>query len=193
MRLRPALALLMIAGLPACDRADEDQITSNHEEGAANSATGIPAANELASAYATFDRFGPIRIGASLADLESEGLVVAGRDDALPGSTCAYARFRGLDGVAVMLDGERIVRIDISGRQHEGPHGLRVGQSEDDAIHRLGRPQVKPHPYTGPLGHYLVLLDAGAGTALIAETDGKTVERWRIGQQEQVQWIEGCA
>lgn len=191
MRLIPSLALLMVAGLSACDRAGEEQTAGNVSQAAQNVAA--PASNPIEPEQVAFDRFGLIRVGATIADLEAEGLVVAGRDDVLPGTTCAYARFRGLDDVAVMLDGERIVRIDISGTQYEGPHGLRVGQSEAEAIRRLGSAQVQDHPYTGPQGHYLILLDDGTGTGLIAETDGKTVERWRIGQHEQVQWIEGCA
>lgn len=191
MRLIPSLALLLVAGLSACDRAGEEQPAGNVSEATQNSAA--PASNALEPEQVAFDRLGLIRIGATITDLEAEGLVVAGRDDVLPGTTCAYASFRGLEDVAVMLDGERIVRIDISGSQHEGPYGLRVGQSEAEAIRRLGSAKVQDHPYTGPQGHYLILLNEEAGTGLIAETDGETVERWRIGQHEQVQWIEGCA
>lgn len=189
MRLIPSLALLMVAGLSACDRAGEEQPAGILNQAAQNDAAPASSAIEQVA----FDRLGLIRLGATIADLEAEGLVVAGRDDVLPGTTCAYASFRGLEDVAVMLDGERIVRIDVSGSQHEGPYGLRVGQSEAEAIRRLGSAKVQDHPYTGPQGHYLILLNEEAGTGLIAETDGETVERWRIGQHEQVQWIEGCA
>jgi hypothetical protein len=82
----------------------------------------------------------------------------------------------------------------VSGAAHEGPGGLRVGQSEADALRRLGgKAKVELHPYTGPEGHYLVLHADGARDGLIAETDGKTVQSWRIGHWDEVQWIEGCS
>ena len=84
--------------------------------------------------------------------------------------------------------------FDVGDKRHEGPGGLRVGQSEAEALKRLGgKARVELHPYTGPEGHYLVVHEDGAPRGLIAETDGKQVQSWRIGQWEQVQWIEGCA
>jgi len=195
MRLSVALALLAIAGLAACERAPDATPNEANAANAVNPAVQNSASNAGNVSIApdpVLDRLGPIRVGATIADLTGDGLAVAGRDEPVPGSTCSYARFRGLDDVAVMLDGERVVRIDVKGQQHEGPHGLRVGQSEADAIARLDDPHVQPHPYTGPEGHYLVMHDDGAPFGLIAETDGNTVQSWRIGQWEQVQWIETC-
>ena len=192
MRLRAAFALLALAGLAACDPAPHglpnDANGANETGNAAIDNVALPGGEDRPA----LDRLGPIRVGATIAELTGEGLTVAGRDEPMPGSTCSYTRFRDLDGVAVMLDGERVVRIDVSGQQHEGPHGLRVGQSQTDAIARLGNVEVQPHPYTGPEGHYLVAHDEDAPLGLIAETDGKTVQSWRIGQWEQVQWIETC-
>ena len=184
------MALVTLAGCGETSSVNQATPTNNVSaplvnEVAANASA--PAANDV-----PLDRFGPIRIGATVAELTSEGLKVASRDEPMPGSTCSYARFKDLPNVAAMLDGEKIVRIDISGKQHEGPHGLRIGQSEADALSRLRTAKVDLHPYTGPEGHYLILHKDGAPYGLIAETDGKTVLRWRIGQWEQVQWVESC-
>jgi len=193
MRLIAGLVLLAAAGLAGCDRpADNgapDVATANMSM---DNAAGNEAVPTQATGEAAFGQFGPIRVGATIAELTSEGLNVKGRDEPMPGSTCSYASFEGWPDVGAMLDGERVVRIDISGKQHEGPHGLRVGQSEAEALERLGNARVEPHPYTGPEGHYLVAHDEGAPLGLIAETDGKTVQSWRIGQWEQVQWVESC-
>ena len=193
MRVRGALALIALVALAGCGDA------SSVNEAAPTNNVSTPLVNEVvANASAPvandgpLDRFGLIRVGATVAELASEGLNVASRDEPMPGSICSYARFKDMPDVAAMLDGEKIVRIDISGKQHEGPHGLRIGQSEADALARLGTAKVDLHPYTGPEGHYLILHKDGAPYGLIAETDGKTVLRWRIGQWEQVQWVESC-
>ena len=184
------MALVTLAGCGETSSVNEGTPTNNVSTPLANEVAAnasAPAANDV-----PLDRFGPIRIGATIAELTGEGLKVASRDKPMPGSTCSYARFKDLPDVAAMLDGEKIVRIDISGKQHEGPHGLRIGQSEADARSRLGTAKVDLHPYTGPEGHYLILHKDDAPYGLIAETDGKTVLRWRIGQWEQVQWVESC-
>lgn len=193
MRVRYALALLALAALAGCGES------SSLNDAAPVNEMSAPIANEAkvdtpaaATDDVALDRFGPIRVGATVAELTSEGVKVSNRDEPMPGSTCAYARFEGLPDVAAMLDGETIVRIDISGKQHEGPHGLRIGQSEADALAKLGTAKVDLHPYTGPEGHYLILHKDDAPNGLIAETDGKSVLRWRIGQWEQVQWVESC-
>jgi hypothetical protein len=190
----------------ACGVPERDEAGDNAANAASNAATALgnaaakvlddalPAASPSPEAPA-YDRLGKIRIGATLKELERDGLAVAGQDEPLDeGSTCTYATFKAQPDLAVMLDGPRIVRIDIGGAQHEAPGGVRVGQSEAEALKRLGgKARVEPHPYTGPEGHYLVVHEEGAPRGLIVETDGKTVQSWRIGQWEQVQWIEGCA
>jgi hypothetical protein len=208
MRLTQSLSrllpLLALAGLAACGpKADQAANNSAANETVAGTNEATNATNEVTLGTApvsgpvahNFDGLGKIRIGATLREMEREGLAVAGQDEPLDEeSTCTYATFKGMPDLAVMMDGERIARIDVGDKQHEGPGGLRVGQSEADALKRLGgKAKVELHPYTGPEGHYLVVHEDGAPRGLIAETDGKQVQSWRIGQWEQVQWIEGCA
>lgn len=191
-----ALAALAACSGPADDAASNGFAANNMSASPKDSATNIatPVANAMAPADGAvpLDRFGPIRVGATVTELTGGGLKVASRDKPVPGSTCSYVRFQNWPDVAVMLDGERIVRMDISGKQYEGPQGLRIGQSEKVALAKLGTAKVELHPYTGPQGHYLVLHKADAPYGLIAESDGRTVLRWRLGQWEQVQWVESC-
>jgi hypothetical protein len=197
------LPLLTLAGLAACGGPKTDQSAENKAANAAEIVTNaaVNTVNEVVLDTApapvphNFDSLGKIRIGATLREMEHEGLAVAGQDEPLDEeSTCTYATFKDMPDLAVMMDGERIARIDVGDKRHEGPGGLRVGQSEAEALKRLGgKARVELHPYTGPEGHYLVVHEDGAPRGLIAETDGKQVQSWRIGQWEQVQWIEGCA
>jgi len=198
-----ALALLLLAALAACGEAprndtanetdtpvvDDPGEVGNADAPAVTPAKPAPGGPAIAD---TLDRLGPLRIGATLRDLGRDGVALAGRDEPQEGSSCGYANFQRLPDVSVMLDGERVVRIDVSGPQHATPGGVRTGMSEAEAIKRLGRVDIRPHPYTGPEGHYLVVHREGEPRGLIVETDGKTVQTWRIGQWEQVQWIEGC-
>jgi hypothetical protein len=186
------LPLLTLAGLAACGpKADETVNNSAANAAAVATNAAANATNEVtpgatpapAPVAQNFDSLGKIRIGATLKELE--------RDE---GSSCTYATFKDMPDLAVMLDGDRIARIDVGGKQHETMGGVRVGQSEAEALKRLGgKARVELHPYTGPEGHYLVVHEDGAPRGLIIETDGKLVQSWRIGQWEQVQWIEGCA
>ena len=207
MRLIAGLALLALAGLSACGSPRDERTATNASANGADEATNalanvanvanptnavapVPVADQTAG----FDRLGPIRIGATIAELKREGLRLASRDDPMEGSSCGYAHFKGLPEVAAMLDGDRVVRVDIGDQQHETPGGVRVGMSEAEALKRLGgKAKVEPHPYTGPKGHYLVVHDDGAPRGLIVETDGKQVGSYRFGLWEQVQWVEGCS
>lgn len=198
------LPLLTLAGLAACGpKADETVNNSAANDVAVAINAAANATNQVtpgetpapAPVAQNFDSLGKIRIGATLREMEREGLAVAGQDEPLDEeSICTYATFKDMPDLAVMMDGEHIARIDVGDKRHEGPGGLRVGQSEAEALKRLGgKARVELHPYTGPEGHYLVVHEDGAPRGLIAETDGKQVQSWRIGQWEQVQWIEGCA
>ena len=201
MRLIPVLTLLVLTSLAACGSPKQDSAainasSNNAVDETANSAnaSNAVAPGPVADERASFDRLGAIRIGATITELQRDGLTLAKRDDPMEGSTCGYAHFKDMPDIAVMLDGDRVVRIDIGDKQHETLGGVRVGMSEADALKRLGgKAKVEPHPYTGPEGHYLVVHDEGAPNGLIVETDGKEVGSYRFGAWEQVQWVEGCS
>ena len=210
MRLKCALPLLALAGLGACGKPQQTAVNdaaineaadvaidraTNAGNAVANAVNAVAQKPTPAPDMPAFDRLGAIRVGATLAELKRDGLVVDRQDEPLDEeSTCTFATFKGQPDVSVMLDGERIVRIDVDGKQHETMGGVRVGQSEAEALKRLGgKAVVDPHPYTGPEGHYLVVRDKGAPRGLILETDGQTVESYRFGAWDAVQLIEGCA
>jgi len=195
--LAPLLLGLLLAGCGSPEReaaGDDlaaDLTPSPGMPDAGNAAD--PAANPHAHS-AALDRLGPIRIGATLAALRAQGVAIDRSGEAMPGSDCAYASVATMPDMLLMLDGETVVRIDVRSARYPTIGGLRVGHGEAEARARLGPgATVQPHPYTGPQGHYLVLHEDGAPAGLIAETDGETVRSYRVGQWEQVQWVEGCA
>jgi hypothetical protein len=74
-----------------------------------------------------------------------------------------------MTAIAFMTDHRRIVRIDAF-------------------------PGAGPHHYTGPQGHYLYLrvFDDRGQVRMIFETNGKTVESYRVGRAPTVEYVEGC-
>ena len=146
------------------------------------------------------DGMGPLRIGMTV----DEARAALGGDlrlsDDVVGTDggpdrCQYpASGRLLSGVLVMLEGQRIVRIQVDSGSAATAEGARIGDPES-RIQQLyaGRVTVQPHKYTD--GHYLVVRPAEADTTrlLIFETDGQAVQRFRAGQRPQVEYVEGCS
>lgn len=206
MRLRWCLIPALLTAIAACGETPDGgeevgpaRASQINAMEAAEQALPAPAGEsaEIAQSEVAvaelLDRLGPVQIGMSVDDLRAAGMEVA-TDAPLPGTSCSYARLSTLPGTHLMLDGNKVVRIDVLDADHVIMGGLRVGMRERDALALLGPPvQVEAHPYNSPDGHYLSYHVDGAEFGLIAETDGQTVQSWRIGNWEQVQWIEGCA
>lgn len=201
MRLRRALALTVLACLAACGRADDDQagrsanhgiVPSSEEENVAsapNEAQALPSPSA-----APLDTLGGVSIGMTLADMRAKGLKVSHDEGPDPGAQCSYAQVDGMPDIYFMLEGSHVARIDVASPLYKTVGNVQVGLGEREAIRRLGsKVVVRPHPYTGPEGHYLIVHEKDAPLGLILETDGKTVISYRIGRWEQVQWIEGCS
>ncbi len=98
-------------------------------------------------------------------------------------------------GVRVMVEGRRVVRVQVDSGAVATAEGARIGDSEA-RIQQLyaGRVDVQPHKYTDG-HHYLVVRGAAASDTtqlLVFETDGRVVQRFRGGQRPQVEYVEGC-
>jgi hypothetical protein len=147
-----------------------------------------------------FDGAGPLRVGMTVdearaalgGDFRPDGQAV-GTVDGPEG--CQYARSGRLpDGVMVMLEGARVVRVEVGSGNVATVEGARIGDPEARIQQTYpGRVQVQPHKYTD--GHYLVVRPADGDTTrlLIFETDGSRVLRFRAGQRPQVEYVEGCS
>ena len=202
--MKPLLPLLCLSALwllGACAAVPGQQQVAAAPFGAMDAAGADGVAGEKYSADGVigFQGFGPAPFGAGEEDVR----MAWGRDmgDSTPDEPggCHYLlphprQAAGEDRIGFMIHGGRFVRIDVAAADIPAPGGGRTGQSAErigvlygDAVQQL------PHKYT-PGAAYLRIPDpAGSRAVLVFETgsDGD-VERWRIGLEPEVDWVERC-
>jgi len=147
----------------------------------------------------SFDGYGPVRIGMTVDEAQRLLQGPLAIDTYLDDASCRYFTPKGAGPqptVAFMTDQRRIVRIDVfagSGPQPATDRGARIGDTER-RIFELYPGHVKsgPHHYTGPQGHYLRVFDDSGHVRMIFETNGKTVENYRVGREPAIEYVEGC-
>ncbi|HEX2080993.1 MAG TPA: hypothetical protein VHG08_25035 [Longimicrobium sp.] len=148
-----------------------------------------------------FDGIGPVRVGMTFGearaalggDLRMNEQVI-GTDEGP--DRCDHPRSSALPpGVRVMVEGRRVVRVEVDSGRIATAEGARIGDTEARIAQLYpGRVTVWPHKYTD--GHYLYVRPAEASDTtrlIIFETDGRVVQRFRAGQKPQVEYVEGCA
>ncbi|HMI47266.1 MAG TPA: hypothetical protein VK481_01190, partial [Gemmatimonadaceae bacterium] len=99
------------------------------------------------------------------------------------------------DGVSVMVIKGKIARIDVDTGAVTTEDGAKIGDTEERIKSIYGDDvQVEPLKYIEG-GHYMTVVgdSASAGNALVFETDGKRVTRFRAGRLPEVKWVEGCS
>lgn len=137
---------------------------------------------------------GPLRAGMTLSEASAAlgGALVApaGADTA----GCRYVQWRGgPPGVRVMVEGGQIARIDVDTAGVRTAAGAGIGDTEDQ-VQRLypSRVSVTPQKYTE--GHYLTVTPNATDSsyAIVFETSGGKVTRFRAGHRPQVEYVEGC-
>lgn len=148
-----------------------------------------------AVAGSALDRSGAVRVGQRFSELAPQAAwkpLNAG-----PIGHCDYVQAGLLpDGVAMMVEDDRVVRFDISDAGPVGPFGIRVGDSEAAARARLPAGySVQPHKYgrDGGTDLYLTWRDPQGEFALRYETGEGTVTSMYWGSWDAVQLVEGCA
>lgn len=142
----------------------------------------------------THDGFGPVKVGMTLPQASKALGVRVTRGDDYEGDGCYYASPEsGFKGVAFMMSGQRIVRIDVTGGRYATDRGARVGDGEA-RIKRLyrGEYKVSRHKYLEE-GRYIEVEAKGGRYLMIFETDGRRVTSYRVGKPEQVGYVEGCS
>lgn len=175
--------------------------TSTTRPPSTTTSTPTPTVEPITEATrVTLRGIGPVAVPAELADVSARIGVDLHRDESSvldPTATCGFvSKVAGLDGLFFMLDGTRVVRVDVdAGSPIRTVSGIGNGSTEAEVEAAYpGRVEVTPHPYTGPTGHYLTVTDPSApGYSIIFETDGTTVTSYRSGLAEYVSYIEGCA
>ena len=140
----------------------------------------------------TANGVGPLRAGMTVAEANK----VVGGFSAPSGAdpACSYANLKNApDGLAVMLQNNKIARIEVRSGTLPTAEGARIGDAES-RINSLysGRVTTSAHKYvTG--GHYLTITPATDTThRIVFETDGKVVTNYRAGVLPAVEYVERC-
>ena len=94
---------------------------------------------------------------------------------------------------AFMMESGKFVRVDVKTADLVAPGGIVVGMTTADVLAAFPGTEQQPHHYTD--GKYLVVSppDGGEGRLVFEVDAGGTIERWRIGLEPQVHYVEGCS
>lgn len=203
--IRFAATIALGLAVSACGRGDADPSARKDSASAPPPISEIEGHHDAAHAADTtltlrHDGIGPLRVGMTAAEARAAlgHLRLIQFDPAAPADpmACGHAMSVRLpEGVRIMMEGARVVRVEVDSGTVRTAEGARIGDSED-RIKQLypGRVTVHPHKYTD--GHYLQVRPEGPDARthlLIFETDGRVVERFRGGRRPQVEYVEGCA
>lgn len=135
------------------------------------------------------DRYGPVKFGARLADVESKvgskALELGTKDPA-----CHSVHFASLPGVRFMVENEIVTRAD-AGPGVANALGLTPGDTLATAKDRHPALHIGPHKYE-PAGHYLTMKSPDGRSAIVMEEDGKAITKIRAGVLPSVNYVEGC-
>lgn len=119
----------------------------------------------------------------------------AGVDTSMIRDGCGYVSVRNAPpGMSFMVEGGRLVRIEVSQDSIPTLKGAKVGDTEDRILALYPSLRRQPHKYTD--GFYLIVIPGGPRDSLyryVFETDGKRVLKYRAGFYPQVEYVEGCA
>jgi hypothetical protein len=181
--------------------AGGDSVVAAAPEGDSAAPAQAPAPSADTAWVMRPNGMGPLRIGMTVDEARAAlggDLRMSEDDGTYPGGPdrCDYPRSgRFPAGVQVMVDGQRVVRVEVDSGPVATAEGARIGDTEA-RIRELypQRVTVEPHRYTN--GNYLMVRGATPADTtrlLVFETDGRVVERFRGGQVPQVQWVEGCS
>ena len=142
----------------------------------------------------TLNGLGPLRIGLSESQLRSRHRAAPEEAGPDPKVDCAYWSSPLYPGVAMMVSGGRLVRIETEDKRYRTPGGARVGLAESELRARYGaRMRVEEHPYMGPEGKYLIVRARSEPLAMVVETWDGRARSIRVGTWRSVQLIEGCS
>jgi hypothetical protein len=182
---RRALMLVGVLLALGCKRAPD--------RGAAADSSSVAPVTPAAMTV-TERGIGPLRAGMTLPEASA---ALGGALVAPPGADtagCHYVQWRGSPpGVRVMVEGGRIARVDIDSAGVRTATGVGIGDTEEQVQRQYGgHAAVSPQKYGE--GHYLTVTPnpSDSSYAIVFETSGGKVTRYRAGRRPQVEYVEGC-
>jgi hypothetical protein len=137
------------------------------------------------------DGVGPVKFGITRAQL-SATLHQKLSEDEGGGDNCFYVHARGHDHVAFMIEGGKLVRVDVDAPGVATTSGIQVGDSEAHARQIYGaKMKVTEHKYI-ETGHYLTVRSADGRYGIRFETDKGKITEFYAGTYDSIQYVEGC-
>lgn len=155
-----------------------------------NTAKSVEQAS-TAETVVRHDGFGKIKVGMTVAQasqaLGAELVRGKGYEDA-----CFYVDPKGIKGVRFMVTNGKIARIDVSSNKYATDKGARIGDTEDRIKSLYPGIKVYPQKYDEKK-HDMEINSGDKKYLIIFETDGKRVTGFRVGNTEEVGYVEGCS
>jgi hypothetical protein len=141
----------------------------------------------------TFVGFGVVHVGMKPEEASRRlGEPLLPKEGRVVNEGCYHVHPASQPTLEFMVENGRIVRAETSDKRYRTWSGVRVGDTEETARAKYGpRCELMGHQYD-PAGHYLVIRSADKASALVLETDGKTVTYIRAGRQPAAEYVEGC-
>ena len=139
----------------------------------------------------TFNGFGNVKVGMTPEQASQTLGTKLVRGDGYE-DACYYVDAPKLEGVRFMVTSGRIARIDIRGNKYATDKGAKIGDTEDKIKSLYPRVQVQPNKYDEKK-HDMEVYSADEKFLIIFETDGKRVTGFRVGNIEEVSYVEGCS
>lgn len=184
---------------PAPIKVDPDSEKLIEETRSAANPKGTPEANTKPENVApggnyvvTFDSFGKVKVGMTVAQAEQALMVKLVRGSGYE-NACYYVEPEGLPGVRFMVTNEKIARVDISSASYVTDKGAKVGDTEGMIVEDLyPRARVQPQKYDEKK-HDIEIYSADEKYLIVFETDGNRVTGFRFGNVEEVSQVNGCS
>jgi hypothetical protein len=158
----------------------------------ADSPTRLTAASSPDSWTLRFDGIGPLRYGMGVAEVR-----VALRDTLgppPPAGECVYmVPAAAPAGVRLMIEGDRMVRVDVDSARIRTVGGGEVGMSEAELRTRYPSLEVRPHKYDTAARYLICREHADSSRRLVFETYRQRVLGYRGGVMPAVEYVEGCS
>lgn len=195
--MRPSISLLLAALGAACAGSPDASVADSgvaHSGVADTTATVAPAPADSARWAVTHRGAGPLEVGMTAAAVERALGAALERSAAMNGCEMIGAP-GGPAGLSLMLVHDTLVRVDVTDTLPRTRDGVGVGSGEEAVRAAYGsRVTAGPHKYDAPPARYLTVVSPDDTTrAIVFETDGRRVTRYRAGRRPEVEWVEGCA
>jgi hypothetical protein len=111
-------------------------------------------------------------------------------------AACAYVRPASAPrGVAVMLAGGRVARVDVDSAGVRSDAGVSVGDTSASVLQAYaGRVTTMAHKYVQG-GEYLIVRPTSSSDStfrIVFESEAGRITRYRSGRVPEVEWVERC-